>query len=102
MNRLDLLVLMARGYFLRALQRFLGLHGHFFKSQHHRTSTYYLQKGLAFRQPRNARQLAPLTSSGTAYFAPAAAAIAGVPTLTLICFGLASSRFGTVSVSTPF
>ena len=37
-----------------------------------------------------------------AYFAAAAAATAGVPTLTLICFGLASSRFGMFSVSTPF
>jgi hypothetical protein len=34
--------------------------------------------------------------------APAAAAIAGFPTFTLICFGFASSRFGMLSVSTPF
>ena len=34
--------------------------------------------------------------------APAVAARAGVPTFTLICFGLASSRFGMLRVSTPF
>ena len=34
--------------------------------------------------------------------APAAAAMAGAPTFTLICFGFASSRFGMLSVSTPF
>ena len=34
--------------------------------------------------------------------APAAATKTGVPTFTLICFGLASSRFGMLSVSTPF
>ena len=33
---------------------------------------------------------------------PAAAAIAVAPTFTLICFGFASSRFGMLSVSTPF
>ena len=33
---------------------------------------------------------------------PAAATKTGVPTFTLICFGLASSRFGMLSVSTPF
>ena len=37
------------------------------------------------------------------YFAPAAAAAtAGAPTFTLICLGLASSRFGITSVKTPF
>ena len=33
---------------------------------------------------------------------PAAAAKAGFPTFTLTCFGFASSRFGMLSVSTPF
>ena len=33
---------------------------------------------------------------------PAAAAKAGFPTFTLICFGFASSRFGMLSVRTPF
>jgi len=40
------------------------------------------------------------------YFAPAAAAIVGAvdapPTVTLICFGLVSSRFGRLKVKTPF
>ena len=36
------------------------------------------------------------------YLPEADAAIAGAATLTLICFGLASSRFGMFSVSTPF
>ena len=43
--------------------------------------------------------------SGSLQRAPAAAAragVAGVPTFTLICFGFASSRFGMLSVSTPF
>ena len=40
--------------------------------------------------------------SGSLQRAPAAAARAGVPTFTLICFGFASSRFGMLSVSTPF
>ena len=40
--------------------------------------------------------------SGSLQRAPAAAAIAGFSTFTLICFGLASSRFGMLSVSTPF
>jgi hypothetical protein len=48
---------------------------------------------------------APLSSRNLplAYLADAAAAAAaGVPTFTLICFGLASSRFGMLNVSTPF
>ena len=36
-HRLDLLIFVARGNFLRALQRFLRLDGHFFKSQHNRS-----------------------------------------------------------------
>jgi hypothetical protein len=36
------------------------------------------------------------------YLPAAPAATAGVPTLTLICFGLASSRFGMFNVNTPF
>ncbi len=40
--------------------------------------------------------------SGSLQRAPAAAAIAGFSTFTLICFGFASSRFGMLSVSTPF
>jgi hypothetical protein len=40
--------------------------------------------------------------TGSLQRAPAAAAKAGVPTFTLICFGFASSRFGMLSVSTPF
>jgi len=40
--------------------------------------------------------------SGSLQRDPAAAAKAGFPTFTLICFGFASSRFGMLSVSTPF
>jgi len=45
-----------------------------------------------------------LRAAGSLQRAPAAAAMACacVPTFTLICFGLASSRFGMLSVSTPF
>ncbi len=91
-NRLNLLVFMAPGNFLGALQRFLCLHRHLVKSQHDSTSTPTSNKGAGFSP-------APYNSQVAAYFAPA---IAGAPTLTLICFGLASSRLGIVSVSTPF
>jgi hypothetical protein len=40
--------------------------------------------------------------SGSLQRAPAAAAKAGAPTFTLICFGFASSRFGMLRVNTPF
>src|SRR5208337_228114 len=40
--------------------------------------------------------------SGSLQRDPAAAAKAGFPTFTLICFGFASSRFGMFRVSTPF
>jgi hypothetical protein len=40
--------------------------------------------------------------SGSLQRDPAAAAKAGFPTFTLICFGFASSRFGMLSISTPF
>jgi hypothetical protein len=58
------------------------------------------RKGLAnFASPSF---LDPIKAGWRSYLAPAAAATAGVPTLTLICFGLASSRFGMNSVKTPF
>src|SRR5712692_1956159 len=48
MDWLNLLVFVARGSFLRALHRFLGFHGHFFKSQHiGLTSSCFCSKGLA-------------------------------------------------------
>src|SRR5262249_45373839 len=95
------LIFMARGYFLRLLQGFLGLHGHFVKTQHGSLST--LKKGgWPGRQP-------PMLAHGVfrrwhlfADYRPAAAAAATPSTFTLICLGLASSRFGTLSVSTPY
>src|SRR5580698_5996424 len=100
MHRLNLLVFVACRQVVCLLQRFLRLHGHLVKSQH-----VYLAS-----QRKGASALAspcPSTALLLAYFAPAAAAAtAGVPaltpTFTLICFGFASSRFGIVSVSTPF
>src|SRR6267154_2350210 len=83
---LDFLILVPRCYFLRALQGLLGLHGHFFKSQH--TFLFPLPqmsplqgKGLASCQPVLYRNCLWFR----AYFAPAAAAIAGAPTLIWIC-----------------
>src|SRR5438094_10224428 len=61
------------------------------------TGTSY-QKGLAISP-------APcycVLQSESPQRAPAAAAMPDVPTFTLICFGFASSRFGMLSVSTPF
>src|SRR5258708_13511236 len=89
-NRLNLLVFMAPGNFLGALQRFLCLHRHLVKSQHESTSTPTSNKGAGFSP-------APYNSQVAAYFAPA---IAGVPTLTLTSFALPSSRFGIVTVTT--
>jgi hypothetical protein len=44
----------------------------------------------------------PNFRTGSLQRVPAAAAFACVATFTLICFGFASSRFGMLSVSTPF
>jgi hypothetical protein len=54
-------------------------------------------RGWRIRQPRLLLRLRPGFPQ-----ALAAAAIAGVPTFTLICFGFVSSRFGMCSVSAPF
>src|SRR5882762_7443774 len=95
--RLNLLVFMARGDFLRSFDGFLGLDRHFFKSQHSNLIS-------TIRHRKRAGTMASpfLLPPFLAIYFAAAAAIAGVPTLTLICLGLASSRFGMVSVSTPF
>src|SRR5437016_3649402 len=98
---------MARGDFLRGLQRFLRLHGHLFKSQHlHPLKRYVLEakrrNGKGLDTSSSPRSQPPLVTNFFPYLAPAAAVIAGTPTLTLICFGLASSRFGISSVSRPF
>ncbi len=46
MHGLDLLIFVACGDVLRALQGFLGLDGHFFKSQHiDLVFCHYLEKG---------------------------------------------------------
>ena len=69
------------------------------QTPHDSASLLEKQKGWQFRQPVllfEFRLVQPY------YLAPAAAATAGAPTLTLICFGLASSRFGMTSVKTPF
>src|SRR5579885_2339073 len=55
------------------------------------------EKGWRERQPFSQRAV-----SRPVYFAAADIAAWEAPTFTLICFGLASSRFGTCSVSTPF
>src|SRR5213075_1514724 len=97
MHRLDLLILVARGDFLRAFDGLLRLDGQFLKSQHtHLVSSEYDRKGAgALAGPL----LSPL---GQNYLPAADAAIGGVPMLTLICFGLASSFLGIFSVSTQF
>jgi len=75
---------------------FLRLHEIIFKSRKVRQPSLLTKKGLAI-------------SPAPCYFVfqsgspqRAAAAMAGVPTFTLICFGFASSRFGMLSISTPF
>jgi len=81
--------------------RFLNLKHIFDKpnQQHCPASLNEKQKGW---QPRQPVLLIDFRLVQPYYLAPAAAATAGVPTLTLICFGLASSRFGMTSVKTPF
>src|ERR1700730_19297073 len=98
MHGLNLLVLVARRHLLRALQCFLSLDRHFFESQHSRSSHPRSEEKGPARKPA----LLCFHNRLLVYFAPAAAAIAGAPTLTLICFGFASSRFGMVNVKTPF
>src|SRR6266513_1647135 len=101
MDWLNLLIFVARGDFLRSLHSLLRLDGHLFKSQHNPSfPAHFVEKGAgASVSPIIDRSPATL---GQHYLPEADAAIAGVATLTLICFGLASSRFGMVSVSTPF
>jgi hypothetical protein len=58
-------------------------------------------KGWRIRQPPMLLRLrSGFPQAACAAFA--ATAIAGVTTLTLICFGFVSSRFGMCSVSAPF
>ena len=57
-------------------------------------------KGWRIRQPP--MRLRVRSGFPQAAFALAATAIAGVTTLTLICFGFVSSRFGMCNVSAPF
>lgn len=100
-QRFHRLVFMARGGFLRFLNRLLRLHGHLVKTQHfpllarlhNGKGASTLASPLCYRTARRAARMID--------YLPAAAATAGVATLTLICLVLASSRFGMVSVSTP-
>src|SRR5579859_334209 len=105
-HRLNLLILVPGGYFLGALDGLLRLHGHLFKSQHGTLNFYCVgKKGLARRPAPLFLQLAYYSCTLFAappYLPEAAAATAGAFTLTLTCFGFASSRLGIVSVSTPF
>jgi len=57
-------------------------------------------KGWRIRQPPMLLRLR--SGIPQAAFALAVTAIAGVTTLTLICFGFVSSRFGMCNVSAPF
>lgn len=57
-------------------------------------------RGQRIRQPPSRLRLR--SGFPQAAFAIAATATAGVTTLTLICFGLVSSRFGMCNVSAPF
>src|SRR5260370_1570406 len=101
MHRLDLLSFVPRGNLLRALHGLLRFDGHFFKSQHTDLVSCRSRRKRGWHpgQPLNL----PLHRLGGQNYLPAAAAAAaGAPTLTLICFGLASSFFGMLSVSTPF
>jgi hypothetical protein len=95
MHGLNLLILVACRHIVGLLQRFLRFHRHLVKSQHDYLASRKRADALA--------SPGPTTTVLLAYFPPAAAAAtAGAPTFTLICFSFASSRFGIVSVSTPF
>src|SRR3974390_219214 len=100
-QRLDGLVLVARGDFLRFLNGLLRLHGHLVKTKHVPSQTLSSKE----RGRRAASPICYPTAQcadwSIADYLVAAAAMAGGLTLTLICLGLASSRFGTVSVRTP-
>src|ERR1700690_2333917 len=104
MHRFNRLILVAGGNFMSCLDGLLGLHGHFVESQHSALSNpiLYSEGGRLRSQPPHAiaQRLAP--SARFADYLPAATATAEPSTFTLICFGLASSRFGMLSVSTPF
>src|SRR6516164_9511594 len=103
-NRFNLLILVLSGNLLGALHGFLRLDSHFFKSQHRNLNLPDMAlRGWRSHQPLRATTFAlswPLAASG--YLPEAAAATAGALTLTLICFGFASSRLGMLNVSTPF
>src|SRR6202035_4453750 len=60
----------------------------------------FIKKGWLGGQPRMLTHGGKRRAQSFANYLPAAAAAAS--TFTLICFGLASSRFGIVSVNAPF
>src|SRR6266852_8956391 len=85
---LDLLLVVPGGELLRLLQGLLSFHCEFVKAHHG-----LLLSREPGRSKKGRQSPAPQVPSRT--YLPAAA------TLTLTCFGLASSRFGMVNVSTP-
>jgi hypothetical protein len=91
---------LSRHHFQRALGRFISARSEVMSKSRQRVRQPWLltRRGWRYRQPL-ATSFLP---SGSLQRAPAAAANAGFPTFTLICFGLASSRFGMLSISTPF
>src|SRR5207245_11689299 len=108
-HRLYLLILVLRSHFLGALDGFLRLHGHFFKSQHRtpqnlNSDVSFAERGWRVGQPLflQLTYFAYSLFAASPYLPEAAAATAGAFTFTLTCFGFASSRLGIVSVSTPF
>jgi hypothetical protein len=90
---------LSRRHFLRALDRVIsGPSEVIFKSrQRVRQPSLLTTRGWRYRQA-----LATSSSVWVSSASPSAVAKAGFPTFTLICFGFASSRFGMLSVSTPF
>src|SRR5215470_17009270 len=102
MQRPNFLLFVARGDFLRLLQRLLRFDRHFVESQHQfLISLQHFLTPILLLKKRSWHFRQPLSCLTGLLPYRAAAAAAGVPTFTLICFGFASSRFGIVSVKTP-
>jgi hypothetical protein len=98
MQRLDLLMIVARGDVLRGLHGFLGFECEFVEADH----AIYLVFGFFSRRQRGrhipgpAHREAP--SRGAGSYLPLLAALM----VTFTWRGLDSSRFGNVTVKTPF
>src|SRR5579863_3593632 len=95
MQRLDLLMIVARRNVLRRLHGFLGFQGEFVEADHFFLPLDQKTLGPSYRPAPGLA--ASRRVAREAYF-PLFAAL----TVTFTCRGLDSSRFGSVTVSTPF